>query len=155
DAAHRRLAEQIKSKSAERIYVVVVFGMPEHEKFTIDAPIGRHRGIPSLMTVKREGRGAVTHVKVLGSGGHGSLVTCRLETGRTHQIRVHLSSIGHPVRGDKQYAKKPWNEGPLQLHAALLKFVHPATGEALAVYAEPPEDFLLADDVTREGIEEW
>ena len=149
DQAHRALAGQIKAKRAERVYLAVVFGTPEPRRFVIDKPIGRHPGIPSLMTVKQGGREAVTHVRVLGPG----LVACRLETGRTHQIRVHLSSIGHPVKGDKQYAKKPWNEGPMQLHAALLSFDHPTTGERMTVYAEPPEDFEA--NVAREEIEDW
>jgi 23S rRNA pseudouridine1911/1915/1917 synthase len=149
DSVHRALAEQIKTKRAERVYVAVVFGNPEPQRFVINKPIGRHPGIPSLMTVKQGGREAVTHVRVLGPG----LVACRLETGRTHQIRVHLSSIGHPVKGDNQYAKKPWNEGPMQLHAALLSFDHPTTGERVTVYAGPPDDFEAK--ITREEIEDW
>jgi 23S rRNA pseudouridine1911/1915/1917 synthase len=156
DRAHRALAEQIKSKHAERVYVAVVFGQPEHAQFTINKPIGRNPGVPSLMTVKQGGREAITHVRVIPSKLeplNQSLVCCRLETGRTHQIRVHLSSMGHPVKGDKQYAKKPWNEGPMQLHAALLAFDHPATGERVAVYAEPPDDFELKTE--REEVERW
>ncbi len=156
DRAHRALAEQIKIKHAERVYVAVVFGRPEHARFTINKPIGRNPGIPSLMTVKQGGREAVTHVRVLPNKSeprNQALVVCRLETGRTHQIRVHLSSTGHPIKGDKQYAKKPWNEGPMQLHAALLSFDHPETGKRVTVYAEPPSDFEYA--VEREEVEQW
>ncbi len=160
DHAHRVLAEQIKSKTAERIYVAVVFGVPEHDRFTINAPIGRNPGIPSLMTVKQGGREAVTHVRVIPNEPEQSrenlnmsLVCCRLETGRTHQIRVHLSSMGHPVKGDRQYSKKPWSEGPMQLHATLLSFDHPSTGERISVYAEPPPDFERR--VEKEQVERW
>ena len=155
DRAHRALAEQIKDKRAERTYVAVVYGLPVHDRFVVNKPIGRHPGIPSLMTVKQSGREAVTHVRVLARdpAKSQSLVACRLETGRTHQIRVHLSSMGHPVKGDRQYAKKPWNQGPMQLHAALLSFDHPTTGERTTVYAEPPEDF--EHRVEREEVEKW
>lgn len=153
DRAHRTLAEQIKRKDALRVYVAVVFGRLTHDLMTIDQPIGRHPGIPSLMTVKQGGREAVTHVKVLHREQGSSVVACRLETGRTHQIRVHLSSIGHPVKGDRQYAKKPWSEGPMQLHAALIAFDHPTTGERLTVYAEPPDDFEA--QVKREEVDPW
>jgi 23S rRNA pseudouridine1911/1915/1917 synthase len=153
DRAHRALAAQIKEKRAERVYVAVAYGSPEHDEFVVDKPIGRHPGVPSLMTVKQGGRESVTHVRVLSREGGSSLVACRLETGRTHQIRVHLSSIGHPVRGDKQYAKKPWNEGPMQLHAALLSFDHPVTVERVTVYAEPPPEFEGL--VKREEVERW
>ena len=160
DRTHRSLAEQIKSKAAKRVYVAVVYGAPQHECMTINAPIGRNPGIPSLMTVKQGGREAVTHVRVLTCSRRSelpdqSLVACRLDTGRTHQIRVHLSSIGHPIKGDRQYAKKPWNAGPLQLHAALLSFDHPSTGERTTVYAQPPGDFEMRDHVSREGVEAW
>jgi 23S rRNA pseudouridine1911/1915/1917 synthase len=153
DRAHRHLAGQIKSKVAERVYVAVVFGSPGESSFTIKAPIGRNPGIPSLMTVKQGGREAVTHVRVLRREPGQSLVACRLETGRTHQIRVHLSSIGHPVKGDRQYAKRPWSEGPMQLHAALVSFDHPETGARVTVYAEPPVDF--EHRVERQELEHW
>lgn len=153
DRAHRNLAAQIKEKRAMRVYIALVYGSPEHDQFIVDKPIGRHPGVPSLMTVKQGGREAVTHVRVLSRGRGSALVACRLETGRTHQIRVHLSSLGHPVKGDKQYAKKPWNEGPMQLHAALLEFDHPATGARVSVYAGPPQDFEA--EVKREEVERW
>lgn len=153
DRAHRELAAQIKDKRATRVYVAIVYGSPEHDAFVVDKPIGRHPGVPSLMTVKQGGREAVTHVSVLRREAGCALVACRLETGRTHQIRVHLSSVGHPVKGDKQYAKKPWNEGPMQLHATLLEFDHPVTGGRVSVYAGPPPDFEA--EVEREEVEQW
>lgn len=155
DTAHRKLADQIKNKTAERRYVTIVKGTPEHNVFKIDARIGRHPGIPTLMTVKDTGKDAVTHVKQLGHTSDGTLLACRLETGRTHQIRVHLSCFGLPVKGDRLYSKKPWGKGPLQLHAALLSFDHPTTGERVTVYAEPPEDFEARELVKREDIEKW
>lgn len=167
DATHRSLSEQIKRKSAIRIYLAHAFGDFEKHRFVVNAPIGRHQGIPSMMTVKRAGREAVTHFVVLppltalgssesekDSGTRiGTLLGCRLETGRTHQIRVHLSSIGHPVKGDSVYAKKPWSEGPMQLHAAFVSFTHPVTGTRVSVYAEAPADFDRGSEVTRATVE--
>ncbi|MCH8979190.1 MAG: RluA family pseudouridine synthase [Armatimonadetes bacterium] len=155
DFAHRKLADQIKEKTAERRYFAIVKGTPEHKVFKIDAPIGRHPGIPTLMAVRDTGKQAVTHVKTITRLEQGTLVACRLETGRTHQIRVHLSSFGHPIKGDPQYSKLPWSSGPLQLHAAYLSFDHPDTGARLTVYAEPPHDFVGRDDSTREDVENW
>lgn len=155
DIAHRKLADQIKEKTAERRYVALVKGTPQHKIYKIDAPIGRHPGIPTLMTVKDTGKVAVTHVKQLGSTLVGTVLACRLETGRTHQIRVHLSCFGNPIKGDRLYSKKPWGEGPLQLHATLLAFDHPKTGKRITVYAEPPDDFEARELVKREEVEKW
>ncbi len=153
DAAHVSLARQIEGKSAERRYVAVVAGHVEREQFTIDAPIARSRQNRLLMAVDNEGKRAVTHVKRLARLDAGALVGARLETGRTHQIRVHLRAVGHPVLGDDLYAPKEFAHGPLQLHAVYLSFDHPSTGGRVDFYAEPDESFLGREHVTREAVD--
>ncbi len=155
DAAHRKLADQIRAKTAERRYFAVVHGKPQLERFTIDAPLGRHPGMPTRMAVRNNGRNAITHVKVLTRLDAGTLLALRLETGRTHQIRVHLAEFGLPVLGDRLYGRKGEPKDALQLHAAYLAFTHPVTAERVVVYADPPEDFLGCDAVARELIERW
>ena len=157
DASHRELSEQIQARTVQRRYVALARGFPAHQRFTIDAPIGRHQGIPTRMTVKNTGKAAVTHVRVIGvaPADKGSLLACRLETGRTHQIRVHLSHFGFPVLGDAIYAPDDWKSGPMHLHAAALKFVHPFSGEEIAVYAAPPEDFLGREVITESLVVGW
>ncbi|MCU0316660.1 MAG: RluA family pseudouridine synthase [Fimbriimonadaceae bacterium] len=155
DSVHRDLAEQIREKTAERRYVALAQGRVPHPLFTIQAPIGRHPGIPSLMAVKAGGKIATSHVKLLGNFNEAVLLAVRLETGRTHQIRVHLAYFGLPVLGDKQYAPKPLNQGPLQLHACFLAFTHPETGERISLFAAPPQDFLAHELVERREVEDW
>ncbi len=99
------------------------------------------------------GKKAVTHVKRLARLDSGTLLAARLETGRTHQIRVHLRSIGYPVLGDHLYAPKEFADGPLQLHAVYLAFDHPTSGERVSFFAEPDESFLGRDHVRPEAIE--
>lgn len=141
DPAHAALAKQIESKSAERRYLAVVAGEFEHERFKIDAPIARDRRNRLKMAVDPKGKPALTHIRRLARVTAGILLAVKLDTGRTHQIRVHLSSIGHPVLGDTIYAPKNFQEGPLQLHAAMLAFDHPSTGARIVCYAPPPADF--------------
>lgn len=155
DAAHRRLSEQIQAKTAERIYVAIIRGHPAHERFTIDAPIGRNPAYPTRMVVKRSGRNAVTHLKVLERLDVGSLAALKLETGRTHQIRVHLAEFNHPVKGDILYAREEWRTGPLQLHAAWLAFDHPVDGQRIQCFCAPPRDFLAWDRVTQAQLDPW
>ena len=153
DAAHVNLARQIEGKTAERRYFAVVRGVPDQEKFKMDAPIGRDPKSRQKMAVVPSGRRAVSHVLMLGRSDAGTVLAVRLETGRTHQIRVHLRSIGHPVVGDTVYGVKETEGLPMQLHAAYLSFDDPTTGERITCFAEPPEDFAGRAFATREAIE--
>ncbi len=155
DAAHVALARQIESKTAERRYFAVISGLPDQEKFKIDAPIKRDKRNRQKMAIDPNGRRAVTHVKMLGRLDSGSLLAVKLETGRTHQIRVHLSAIRHPVLGDQVYGLKEMYMYPLQLHAAYLAIDHPVTGVRIACYVEPPLDFLGLSSCSRDAIESW
>lgn len=153
DEAHVNLSRQIESKSAERRYVAVVAGELDQERFDINAPMARDKKNRLKMAVDPKGKNALTHILRLGRSDAGTIIAARLETGRTHQIRVHLRAIGHPVIGDSIYAPKELAEGPLQLHAAYLALDQPKVGKRIAVYADPPADFLGADLVTREVVE--
>ena len=142
DFAHIGLSEQIKAHSFTREYEAVVCGSVK-EDGTVDAPIGRHKTERKKMCVTRENsREAVTHYSVLRNYAGYTHLRLRLETGRTHQIRVHLSYIGHPVAGDAVYGngKPKWLEGQC-LHARKIGFVHPRTGEYLEFDSELPEYF--------------
>jgi 23S rRNA pseudouridine1911/1915/1917 synthase len=140
DASHAHLAAQIAAKTATRLYLAVVASTPASERFDIDAPIGRDRKNRLRMAVDDNGRAALTHVRVLGIHPGGTLLELRLETGRTHQIRVHLAAVGFPVVGDKLYNGAG---GPMQLHSAALTFAHPASGSTMSFRRPPPEDFLV------------
>jgi len=155
DAAHVNLAKQIESKSAERRYFANVAGNVERERFVIDAPIGRDKAVRQKMAVDPKGKHALTHVKLITRHSAGTLVALRLETGRTHQIRVHLRAIGNPVLGDSTYSPKEHGQGPLQLHAAYLEVDHPISGERMRFFAAPPEDFAAAELATRSAVEDW
>lgn len=143
DAAHLSLAEQLQDHSLYREYRAVCVGGLKEEAGTISAPIARHRTDRKKMAVHREGRPAVTHWKVLEPLGRYTYLQCRLETGRTHQIRVHMASIGHPLLGDVVYgSSKPWPGLAGQcLHAGRLTFRHPRTGALCTVEAENPPWF--------------
>ena len=160
DAAHLALAEQLKVHAVSRVYYAVALGGFHEESGTVDAPIGRHPTDRKRMAVIRNerirSREAVTHWRVLAQGsGDGttfSLVQCRLETGRTHQIRVHLASIGHPLLGDPIYGgnRTKWEEKHRNLvtgqmlHAGELTFRHPTTGEPMRFTAPMPETMQTA-----------
>ena len=145
DRAHLALAAQLQDHSLFRLYHAVVVGGFKEDAGTVNAPLARHPVDRKRMAVCRtgEGREAVTHWQVVDSRNGYSHITCRLETGRTHQIRVHMASIGHPLLGDVVYgSKKPFPGLAGQcLHAACLTFTHPTTGERLTVEAPLPDWF--------------
>jgi 23S rRNA pseudouridine1911/1915/1917 synthase len=154
DLAHQSLSAQFKDHSLTREYVAVVHGQLPVEQGSIDAPIARHPRERKKMAVAAAGKGrrAVTHFRVLERLAGFTYVACRLETGRTHQIRVHMASIGHPVAGDPVYGykRKKLNIGGQALHARLLGFVHPASGQYMEFSGEPPRDFMNFLDGIRE-----
>ncbi|AEV95276.1 RluA family pseudouridine synthase [Pediococcus claussenii] len=142
DDALISLSKQLKDKTTKRRYLAIVHGNITEDSGKIDAPIGRSKKDRKKMDVIADGRHAVTHFKVLKRFGEYTLIECILETGRTHQIRVHLKYIGHPVAGDPLYGPKKTLKGHGQfLHAALLGFKHPRTGEELVFEIEPPKIF--------------
>lgn len=143
DMAHLSLAEQLKDHTMARTYEAVVVGNLKEDAGTIDAPIARHHTDRKKMAVVAGGRRAVTHWNVLERYPGCTRVECRLETGRTHQIRVHMAYIGHPLLGDTVYgAKKPYPGLAGQcLHAKRLTWIHPRTGERLTVECPLPETF--------------
>ena len=145
DRAHLALSAQLQDHSLFRLYHAVVLGGFRADSGTVDAPIGRHPTDRKRMAVCRpgEGREAVTHWQVVDSHDGYSHITCRLETGRTHQIRVHMAHIGHPLLGDPVYGvKKPFPGLTGQcLHAAQLTFTHPSTGARMTVEAPLPDWF--------------
>lgn len=145
DAAHRCLSEQLKEHSINRIYVAIVHGNIKEDSGTVNAPIGRHPTERKKMSVHaKNAREAVTHYQVLKRFGNYTYIQCKLETGRTHQIRVHMASIGHPLLGDVVYGPKKCPYPKLQgqtLHAKTLGFIHPTTGEYVEVEAPLPKYF--------------
>jgi 23S rRNA pseudouridine1911/1915/1917 synthase len=151
DRAHLSLSKQIAEKSAQRIYLALVEGNITEEQGRIDAPLGRSRADRKKIAVVAGGRAAATEYSVLERFGSCTLVECRLETGRTHQIRVHMKHIGHPVVGDPVYGarRQLFNVAGQLLHAARLEFTHPETGERVRFEAPLPEDFQRVLDVLR------
>ncbi|NFD78581.1 RluA family pseudouridine synthase [Clostridium botulinum] len=143
DISHNNLAAQFKEHSISRVYMALVEGIIKDEQGTIEAPIGRHPVDRIKMAVVKDGRHAVTHYKVIERFKNHTLVECRLETGRTHQIRVHMSHIMHPLVGDPVYGykKQRFNLKGQMLHAKLLGFIHPTTGQYVEFKSELPEYF--------------
>ena len=145
DFAHNAIAEQLKVHSITRKYRAIVHGNLKNDQGTVDAPIGRHPIDRKKMAIEpRNGRDAITHYRVLERFGNYTYIECQLETGRTHQIRVHMSSIHHPIVGDDVYgpAKCPFSGLQGQtLHAQVLGFIHPRTGEYMEFSAPLPEYF--------------
>lgn len=143
DRSHASLARQIKDRTAGRRYLAVVHGSLAAEEGLIDAPIGRHRTDRKKMAVDAEhGREARTRFRVVERFPGFTLVSCKLETGRTHQIRVHMAYIGHPVVGDPKYGPKnpPFPIAGQALHAAELTFCHPVSGDEMVFTAPLPQD---------------
>lgn len=142
DSSHEALAKQLKDKTSLRKYIALVHGNIAHEKGTINAPIGRSKVNRKMQAVVEDGKSAVTHFTVLERFDNFTLVELQLETGRTHQIRVHMQYIGYPLAGDPIYGPKKTLKGNGQfLHAKLLGFVHPTTKEQMVFEAPLPEIF--------------
>jgi len=144
DKAHNEIARQLKEHSITRRYRAIVHGVVKEDEGTVDAPIGRHPVDRKKMSInEKNGREAVTHYRVLERFRQFTYIECRLETGRTHQIRVHMASIHHPLLGDAVYgpAKCPYKLQGQTLHAGVLGFVHPETGEYMEFEAPLPEYF--------------
>ncbi len=145
DMAHNSIAKQLKEHSINRRYHAICYGVLQEDEGVIDRPVGRHPSDRKKMAVnERDGKRAVTHYRVLKHFQKYTYIECVLETGRTHQIRVHMASIGHPLLGDEVYAvgrKCPFKLQGQTLHAKTLGFIHPRTGEYVEADAPLPEYF--------------
>lgn len=144
DVAHNSIAEQLKVHSIKRVYHAIVHGNVKEDEGTVNAPIGRHPVDRKKMAINHNnGKTAITHYKVQERFGNYTYITCQLETGRTHQIRVHMTSLGHPLVGDVVYGpqKCPFHLQGQTLHAMTLGLIQPRTGEYLEVNAPLPEYF--------------
>ena len=146
DAAHRSLSDQFRDHSAHRSYAALADGMIRQDAGTIDANIARHPVDRKRMTVDARGRDAITHWRVAARYGQYTLLQIELETGRTHQIRVHLASMQHPIAGDDVYGrqKRPFGLEGQALHGYRLSFRHPASGQQMVFYAPLPDYFMQA-----------
>ena len=155
DKAHINMSEQIKNHEVEKTYIALVKGIVKENEATINMPIGRSPKDRKKMAVVKTGKEAITHFKVLERfyKENCTLLEVKIETGRTHQIRVHLSQIGYPVVGDTTYSngKNKWNIEGQCLHAKSLKFKHPITGKEMFLEAKLPKYF---EDIIKEGKEE-
>jgi len=143
DEVHERLSEMIKNKDVERIYTALVDGVINHETGTIDAPIGRDiNNRQKMMVTDINSKDAITHFRVLKRYRDKTLIECKLETGRTHQIRVHMSYINHPIVNDPVYGrgKKTTSFGQL-LHSKSIRFIHPVTKKEIFINSELPDEF--------------
>ncbi|MFJ5862662.1 RluA family pseudouridine synthase [Pseudarthrobacter sp. NPDC092439] len=156
ERAYTALKRAFKERTVDKVYHAVVQGLPDPLTGTIDAPIGRHPGHDWRFAVIEDGRPSVTHYEVLEAFGKASLVEVHLETGRTHQIRVHFSALRHPCAGDLTYGADPRLAANLGLtrqwlHARELGFDHPVTGERVRVTSEYPQDLAYALEVLESG----
>ena len=141
DKAHIKMSEQIKNHKVEKTYIALVKGFVKENEATINMPIGRSLKDRKKMAVRKEGKNAVTHFKVIERFPNYTLLEVKIETGRTHQIRVHLSEIGYPIVGDEVYSngKNEWNIHGQCLHAKSLKFKHPITEKEMYIEAPIPD----------------
>ncbi|MHC6231268.1 RluA family pseudouridine synthase [Arthrobacter sp. MMS24-T111] len=156
ERAYTALKRAFKERTVDKVYHAVVQGLPDPLTGTIDAPIGRHPGHDWRFAVIEDGRPSVTHYEVLEAFGKASLVEVHLETGRTHQIRVHFSALRHPCAGDLTYGADPRLAATLGLtrqwlHARQLGFDHPVTGERVTVTSDYPQDLAYALEVLESG----
>lgn len=152
DQAHQALASELKDKKSLRKYLAIVHGNLPNDRGVIEAPIGRSEKDRKKQAVTAKGKPAVTHFKVLERFGSYTLVELRLETGRTHQIRVHMAYIGHPLAGDPLYGPRKTLKGHGQfLHAQTLGFTHPKTGKLIEFSVQPPAIFQETLDKLRAG----
>ncbi|GMA61813.1 RluA family pseudouridine synthase [Alicyclobacillus fastidiosus] len=153
EVAYYALTEQLRDHTVDRQYLAIVHGRMTHQSGTIDMPIGRDPQDRQKMAATDNGKRAVTHFQVLEKFERYSLVECRLETGRTHQIRVHFAAIGHPLAGDQVYGRR--HSLPIEgqaLHAQTLGFVHPTTREEVRLKSPVPEDMQQLVDKLRSGV---
>lgn len=155
DFAHNKLAEQFKEHSMKREYYALVEGRFKDEEGIVDAPLGRHPQDRIKMAVVKDGKRAVTHYKVIETYKNTSLIKCRLETGRTHQIRVHMAYIGHPLVGDPVYGykKQKYNLEGQMLHAKVLGFVHPTLNEYMEFESELPSYFTKILEILKKELQ--
>ena len=151
DRAHEFLAKQLEEKKTQRVYWALVWGVIPNDTGTIDAPIGRDSNDRKKMCVIAGGKHAVTHFKVLERYKRATLIELCLETGRTHQIRVHMNYIGHPIVNDPVYGRRKLIDDSGQcLHAKTLGFVHPTTGKQMLFDSELPECFINILNIFKE-----
>ena len=166
DAAHLHLSDQLKTHTVSRVYEAIVLGNLKNDSGTVDAPIGRHPTDRKKMAVLRgtggNAREAITHYTVVERFGHFTHVRCELETGRTHQIRVHMASLGHPLLGDGVYGgagtrfeatHKSLIHGQC-LHAGRLRLIHPRTGEPMSFEAPMPDDMTTVLEILRRMVQQ-
>lgn len=152
DKAHQSLTDQLSDRSLSRTYFAIVHGNIKEDNLTVNAPIARDiKDRKKMAIARKDGRDAVTHITVLERFGKYTFIRCKLETGRTHQIRVHVKSIGHPILGDKTYGlkKEEFSLTGQLLHAGEIGFIHPRSGEAVSFTAPLPEDFSETLDKIR------
>ncbi|MBO0812194.1 MAG: RluA family pseudouridine synthase [Microlunatus sp.] len=156
ELAYTVLKQAFRDRSVDKTYHTLVQGHPDPFEGTIDAPIGRHPGADYKMAIRSDGRRSVTHYRTVEAHRGATLLEVKLETGRTHQIRVHMAAIKHPCVGDPTYGANPRLAAELGLsrqwlHAVRLGFIHPATGDPVTFVSEYPEDLQHALDVVRAG----